>query len=132
MKQLISIVISLLISFAVVKLTAPVVFVENTPRVSNEFIAMVTNLPQTSRTFIASIFAPRKAPAETPIQNVFVDIPNIHVPENLVFAPVTKGVKAAEDVSTGKRYVHINKDTAYYTEQIEINGKMVTVIRFEE
>jgi hypothetical protein len=132
MKQLFSIIIALGISFAVVKVTAPFVFVENTPQVSSEFIAAVTNLPRTSSSLIASLFAPKKQTETPDAKNVFVDLPKIQVPANLVFAPVAKGVKAAEDTATGKKYVHIDKDTAYHTEQIEINGKMVTVIRFDK
>lgn len=120
--------IVLVLSFLVVKYASPQVFVANTPVINPSFVTNLKNTPS----YVASI--PQK------IGNMFNENPQSEMerialkntPPGLIFHPLTKGVEAqvAEDPATGKKYLNIPAGTEYKFEEIELNGKMVKVIRF--
>lgn len=125
--QKIKMLIVLVLSFLVVKYASPQIFMANTPVINPSFVTNIKNTPS----YIASI--PQK------IGNIFIKSPQSemeriaikNVPPGLIFQPLTKGVEAqvAEDPTTGKKYLNIPAGTEYKFEEIEVNGKMVKVIR---
>lgn len=128
----IKILVVLALSFFVVKYASPQVFIANSPMINPSFLTNIKNTPS----YIVSI--PQK------IGNIFYKIPQSeidqsyiekikvkNIPPGLIFQPLTKGVNAqiAEDQATGKKYLKIPAGTKYKFEEIELNGKMVKVIK---
>lgn len=119
--------IIIILSFLVVKYVSPQVFIANTPTVNPLFIANIMNTPS----YIASI--PQKISNMFIIRTTQPEIAKVTIknpPPGLIFKPL-QGVSAqvAEDPATGKKYLNMPAGTKYKLEDIEVNGKMMKVIR---
>ena len=118
----------IVLSFLAVKYVSPQVFIANTPMINTGFVDNLKNSPA----YIASI--PQKISNMFIIRTTQPEIAKVTIknpPQGLIFQPLTKGVEArvAEDPSTGKKYLNIPAGTEYKFEEIEVNGKMMKVIR---
>lgn len=140
MKRYISIIAALLFSFFIVLMMTPQIFLHNTPDIDPQFIAKLKDLPTTVKdtgktiTLMATnLFSGKKGgtPQPTSSQDVFGGLAQKDIPTDLVFSPITKGVAAAEDSETKKKYVHLDKDTPYHFEDTVINGVTYKVVRFD-
>ena len=101
---------SLAMTFGLVTLFAPQVFLANTPRVNPLFIASIKNLPTNI------VGTPDRIVAY--IGNMFTSknnqtTPNpsstVNVPASIAFKEVTAGVYAGEDTASKKTYIKIDK-----------------------
>lgn len=147
MKKYISIAGALIFAYCIVKISTPQVFLHNSPSIDPAFIARLKNLPSTTKEvgqvatlFATNVFFGKKSgtqpqtPASSSLKNTIAGTAQETVPMNLVFSPITKGVAAAEDVTTKKKYVQLKKNTAYHIEKggLTINGKAYDVVIFDE
>lgn len=144
MKKYISITGALIFSYCIVKIFTPQVFLHNSPSVNPVFIARLKNLPSTTKEvgqavtlFATNVFFGKKSgtqpPASSSQKNIIAGTTPETVPMNLVFSPITKGVAAAEDTVTKKKYVQLKKNTQYHIVQngIVVNGKAYPVVVFD-
>jgi len=90
----------------------------------------VTNLKNTP-SYIASIPQKIGSMFNKNLQSEMERIALKKIPPGLIFQPLTKGVEAqvAEDPVTGKKYLNMPVRTEYKFEEIEVNGKLMKVIR---
>lgn len=64
-------------------------------------------------------------------KDIFADLSEKDIPQNLIFRSISKNVSAAEDPETGKTYLKIKKGTKYrISGTVEINGKTYQKIEF--
>jgi hypothetical protein len=136
-KQRGMIVLSILISLAVVKFGSPQVFLADTPTVKPEFIASVKNLPGVVAQMPGRLVAllPKFGQNQSPLRQDSVGqagialnkIEQVTPPPDAPFRSIAKGVSAAE-TSDGKKYLKIEAGTKYTTKTETINGKEYQVI----
>ena len=112
-------------------------FLHNSPSIDPVFIARLKNLPSTvkdSGKNISLLANNLFSGLGSKTKDTFVGIAQDKIPVNLVFSPVTKGVAAAEDSATKKKYVQLEKNTAYHIEKggVVINGKAYDVVIFDK
>lgn len=117
----------LVLSFLAVKYTSPQVFIANTPVINPLFVTNLKNTPS----YIASIPQKIGSMFNKNLQSEMERIALKKIPPGLIFQPLTKGVEAqvAEDPVTGKKYLNMPVGTEYKFEEIEVNGKLMKVIR---
>lgn len=141
-----TIVGALIFAYCIVKISTPQVFLHNSPSIDPVFIAKVRDFPTTTKEigkaatlFATNIFFRKKTGTQpstsvSSTKNIIAGTAPEAVPLNLVFSPITKGVAAAEDATTKKKYVQLKKNTAYHIEKggLTINGKAYDVVIFDE
>lgn len=128
-KNQLKILIVILVGFFTVKTIAPQVFLADTPLFNPDFVARLRNYPAELAAAPGKIIAglnPFK-------KDEFADVKLVTPPDNIVFAPIRKGVYAAEDPTTGKKYIKVNAGTKYrIVGTVTINGKQYPKIEFVE
>ena len=117
--------LSILVSFGLVKVLSPVVFIANTPQVNPNLAADLLSLPARSIAFLQNPTEPTDSSSNLPK----VEIGQSAKPkEGLEYKPLMNGVYAAEDPATGKKYAKIVAGTKLQKEEVKLSdGRVVTV-----
>lgn len=129
-------------TFFAVKMVAPNLFIADSPEINPLFIAQVLDTPNQ----IAAMPGNFMASLSNFRLNIFNNQENIQVdpntiaqavnkkpPADAVFKFVSKGVEAAEDPTTGDKYIRVAAGTKYkIVGYITINGKQYPKIQFIE
>lgn len=121
----IKILLAITISFLTVSLLSKEVFVADSPQINPLFLAKIKNAPSG---FLA-LFRPQPSDKT---DEVLGQIPQVTPPPGLLMKTVAKGVQAAEDPVTNKKYMTFEKGTKVevrtytYTENGE--QKKITLI----
>lgn len=106
------------------------VFLAESPTLNPFFIARVQNLPNATSNFVASlgsIFDGSRGTKQT-IKEIAVQPRS-----SLNFVPVAKGVQAAEDPSTGEKFVKLKKGSKVrVVEQVGADGQVTKRIEMIE
>lgn len=138
LKRLIKIGGIIVVSVFVTGAVSSSVFFRGTPKINPTFVTKMKNMPSTLAKLPLiikySLFGPKTT--NTPVvansnkaaQEVFNNVPKVAPPTGLVFVPVAKGVSAAEDTVTKKKYITISNGVQYVVEETMINGKMYKVL----
>ena len=118
----IKMVVAILLSFGVVKLLSPVVFIADSPQINPNWAADLFSLPSRSIAFIQDPTNPDNNLKRVDIGH------SAQPPEALEYKPVMKGVYAAEDPVTGKKYAKIEAGTKLRAEEVKLSdGRIVLV-----
>lgn len=123
MKKYLTIFGALIFSYIIVKMMTPQVFIQNSPTLDPQFIANVKDLPALLKKngnnvilIAGNIIKGIKigtTPGETISQNALLGLSQDQIPSGLKFNPFVKGVAAAEDAATGKKYIKMSAGTQY-------------------
>lgn len=114
----IKIVLALMFTFFGVKLLTPSLFLADSPKINPMFIG-------NTQRFIAGLGKNKID------QNTVAKVEQPTPPPNVVFKYVSKGVSAAEDQSTGQKYIKVEAGTKYkIVGEITINGVKYPKIEF--
>lgn len=123
MKKYLTIIGALIFSYFIVRIMTPQVFIQNSPTLDPQFIANVKDLPALFKKngnnvilIATNIFRGIKVgttPGETVSQNALLGLTQDQVPQDLKFNSFVKGVAAAEDTATGKKYIKMSAGTKY-------------------
>lgn len=103
----IKIIAAILVALAVTTTVSPRLFVADSPQINTQFIADIRNIPSDFVAFLMNKPTEDTASALADLKQQQVE----NVPEGLTFAPIAKGVEAAEDPATGKTYTKIEAGT---------------------
>ncbi|MCL4364664.1 hypothetical protein M1328_05525 [Patescibacteria group bacterium] len=125
----IKILLVLVFSFLVVKFASPAIFLANTPRVNPTIVANIFNAPSTLAQLPSSLFSQisninlfKTSPASN--NNTFANIKAVVPAANVIFQPVTQNVSAAENPTTGEKYIQLKAGTKYkISGYVTIDGK---------
>ena len=136
MKKYITITGALIFSYIIVRMMTPQVFIQNSPTLDPQFIANVKDLPAllekngNNVVLIAKkIFSGvnvGRSPGEPIPQSPLLGLSEDQIPAGLEFSSFVKGVAAAEDKTTGKKYIKMSAGTKYKmsgrTMKVKVNG----------
>lgn len=131
-KTRVKVLFIVLSSFLLVKIASPQIFLADSPKINPLFVAKIKNTPfelaRLPSKMIASIINLNPfANKDEVISNVKLVTP----PPNIIFKSVAKGVSAAEDPKTGKKYIKIEAGTKYrIAGTVTVNGKQYPKIEF--
>lgn len=145
MKKYLTIAGALIFAYIIVKIMTPQVFIQNSPTLDPQFIANIKDLPTLLKKngnnvvlLATNIIRGIKVgvPSDKPmIQNALIGLTNDQIPEGLKFNQFVKGVAAAEDEATGKKYIKMSAGTKYVktgeTIPVTIDGKTYNVPKIE-
>lgn len=136
MKKYITITGALIFSYIIVKIMTPQVFIQNSPSLDPQFIANVKDLPALlekngnnvvliAKKIFSGMNVGRSAGEPIP-QSPLLGLSEDQIPKGLKFSSFVKGVAAAEDEATGKKYIKMSAGTQYRmsgrTMKVKVNG----------
>jgi len=136
MKKYLTIFGTLIFAYIIVKMMTPQVFIQNSPTLDPQFIANVKDLPALLKKngnnvilIAGKIINGIKigtTPGETVSQSPLLGLSEDQIPSGLKFNSFVKGVAAAEDAATGKKYIKMSAGTQYRvsdrTMKVVVNG----------
>lgn len=121
-KQRISLVFAIAISFLMVNFFAPKVFVLNSPEIDRNALANIFSSGQD----LIAFFTQRNYSNNE--ESGLSEIPNVPHPQGITYEQIAKGVYASEPDSTGKRFIKIDKGTKLEKKDVVLeDGRSVTV-----
>lgn len=141
-KLSVKILIVIIISYVLIKIFTPVIFLANTPLVNPEFITKLKNTPQTIVQIPGKMLASLNSlnpfnrnpsvPSSTPSDQL-ASANQVTPPPNIIMKSISKGVYAGKDPATGQSYIKIEAGTKYrVTGTVIIDGKEYPKIEFIE
>lgn len=124
LKKRIKTFVALGIALLLTATISPRLFIADSPQINTQFIAELRNAPADFVAFVMRRPTGAEATALAELEQSQVQ----NVPQGLTFAPVAQGVSAAEDPSTGERFVKVEAGTKLEVRQITLeDGRTVTV-----
>ena len=118
--------ITIIVSFMLVQTLSPVVFLANTPQINPQLAQNLQLVPARTMAFLRNPLDSTQAQREVELEQVAKSV--TPPSQELNYKPITTGVQAAEDPSTGKKYVKIVAGTELEVKYLTLSdGRVVKV-----
>lgn len=129
----IKLILIVIFTVLVVKAVAPKLFLADSPKINPFFIANTLNSSKKLIASIGKLNLNKKDQTVDTKKNQSSPFQYVTPPPNLVFEFISKGVSAAEDPTTGQKFIKVEAGTKYkIVGEITLNGKKYPKIEFVE